>query len=89
MNDDFVKKDAEELESDRVVEEYEVSEKDMLTLQLLIQKVNTARLELALVEQSLAVFKNNIAGKYSEYGKYTLIGEVNTETRVGFRERVK
>jgi hypothetical protein len=71
------------------VETYEVSAEELLTLQLLLTTVGKIQAELSLAQQSLDVFRNNISGRYSEYGKYKLVGEVDLKTRQGKRVRVE
>jgi hypothetical protein len=70
------------------LEEYQITEGEMLTLQLLQSKAETAQVQLQLATQAIEVFTHNLAGKYSEYGKYQLHGEIDVRTRTGSR-RIK
>ncbi len=70
-------------------EDYEVTAEELLTLQLLMTRVEKQRADLQLAQQFFEIFRNSVSGKYSEYGKYTLLGEVDFQTRQGKRVLAK
>ena len=72
-------------EEAKAVESYELSVEELLTMQLLTTRRENARLSLALAEQHSEAYNNSLAGKYSAFGKYELLGEVDTKTRRGTR----
>ncbi len=67
------------------IEVYEVSAEELLTLQLLETRAAKAQSDLQLAAQTLETFRHNLSGKYSEHGKYRLVGEVDLKTRQGKR----
>lgn len=68
--------------------EYEITQEEALRLKLLQAELEKATLNLQLVRERAAAYQRELAGKYSEYGRYDLIGELNLETRKGLRQAV-
>lgn len=73
------------MSKEQSMEEYVVEETELLTLELLQTKVESAAMAFQLAKERLAAAQQAIAGKYSEYGKYKLVGEVDRTTRTGQR----
>ncbi len=74
-------------EEEKIVEakEYMISVEDSLQQQLLQSKLDKAASDYQLAKQALQFHQTYLAGKYSEHGKYKLVGELNLQTRKGQR----
>ena len=68
--------------------EYEITEEEALKLRLMQSEVQNARLALQLVHERFTAMQTSLSGKYSQYGKYQLVGELNLDTRKGHRTLV-
>lgn len=66
---------------------YEITQEESLQFQLLQSNIDKAALNLQLARERLGNFQTYLAGKYSEYGDYELVGELNLETRQGKRRK--
>lgn len=70
-------------------ETYQITEQEMLTYKLLQSELEKVVTQAQLFRERLAHFQRELAGKYSEYGKYELLGELDDKTRIGKRRLVK
>lgn len=66
-------------------ETYTITPQEALQYRLLQAEVEKAALVLQLRRERLASYQRELSGKYSEYGKYALIGDLDLETFEGRR----
>lgn len=66
-------------------ETYTITPQEALQFRLMQTEVEKAALALQLQRERLASFQRELSGKYSEYGKYELVGDLSLETLEGKR----
>ena len=85
FNDEALDTPEDEKVVDLAPEVYTIEQAEMLSLQLCEARLQTAQAQLQLHTSQLTVFRDKLAGKYSEYGKYQLLGEIDLQTLAGMR----
>ena len=68
-------------------ETYEITVEEALNIRLAQAEVEKAALALQLAKERTAAVHRELAGKYSKYGVYELVGELNLESRQGTRRK--
>lgn len=66
-------------------EQYTMQQEELLQLSLLQLAHENAALKLQLARDQQKKFLQDLEAKYTENGKYELLGEVDSQTRVGHR----
>lgn len=70
-------------------EVYKIDREDILSLQLMQSELEKVVLQQQLLKDRLSLMKERLATKYSEQGKYELVGDIDLEKCEGRRRLVE